>query len=397
MLNRQAINSAALGTSPRRLRVWSASAALAVSASVSVAAWVDRSGGAEATVTSTAPSAAWVDRVGHTEALVWARMDPPWPYDLAFADGLAKSTVTASAWVDRSAAADGRAEASVEASATRHTVFADFEARSALTATGLRYTYAEVALDAAAEFDPRDQRFELGHVEAVAKAWMEETSRIHAGGFVYVDGGAHMSAETGVNGVYTAYAEGDAASTMAAKAEKLHGGRAHADVIAEFRPKPLPGRGALVETMYPAAEAQARAIVYRPTHAEPAVTAEIDANPRFDRGGFAYFDGRAEIESTSGFYKGVRRTLDVKAEVDARPWRVRTPGPVKGAAVSDMRARGLRMLYPEIGMQACAGASAEALLNLTDPAPEHRRMTVSEQDRVMVVNREDRVMTVRAR
>lgn len=395
---RMPLGGALLNGGPQQARrVVSASAALVCAAGVTVGAWVDRAGQAEAASTLSAAPSAVADRAGQVEADVRLQVEPPWPRDLVTATASGKATADPFGHAIRAGNGQADVRAELEASSIIYAFYAEAKLSATVTADALRTAYLWAEPHGSSDVSAYGWRLKDTRAAATAAITATVDGDKYSGGIVTIQGRGRLQAAPRVNGVQGDQPRARGTVHAAAEPTRLADGRARAPGWWMVEVEAKPGRGAEVETVHARMTMTASWWRYTYQNATARVRAEVHPQAHAIRDAEAEASPRLLVEAPWALWQEIKRVpFRLRASVTAPPERIMSLPEQRARGGWALSAYAWRVIHSESGAEPELTATARPSINLTNDAPPHRSMTVPEPPRALSVPRERRVMRVRA-
>ncbi|GEK46555.1 hypothetical protein HPA02_08380 [Bisbaumannia pacifica] len=397
MLNGSRFNGAAYSAGSGGVRVLLASAVLAVSATGAAEPLRTQHGGTNAPVQASfyGPRAV-ADRAAAAIGYPTATFDVYRPWDLAAAELMASANLAPDHLVLRAGLSEPLSSASLSAEAIRYAFFSSLQAEAAfdpVQAWGIRPGVAGIAVTA--EGEVRATREHPGDTSLSVSAVAEFNGDVYAGGITTFEPGASLFAEAHLNGIQPGYAALAPDISLGVSGDRLAGGRVDGGVDSWFEASALPGRGTLVDEGLVTAELTAVWWAFNYETATITASAALTASPTRIAAGAGLMDVSATARSQWSLIIEPRKSMvGASASLSATAWRIR-PTSADATVVGGASAYGNRITHSGAVMEGVGSVIRNRLsVNLTNPAPPNRQMTVPQEDRVMVVPADNRTMVV---
>lgn len=397
MFNGSRFNGVAYNAGSGGVRVLLASAVLAASTHAIAEPLRTQYGNTDAPVTASIHKPmAIADRAAAAIGYPQAFFEPGRPWDLAESGFFSESSLEPRHLVTRAGVSLMDAASFLSAESIRYAFFSDLSAQAGfdpIIAWGIRHGDTDIQATSGVEATATKEhpgRSSL-HVSAIASF----DADIFAGGITKLDPWSHLFAEAHLNGKQPGYSAIDVLSSLDAYGDRVAGAQVNGLVQSDFYAQPLPGRGAVVNPGTVTASLKAVWWAFSYESADLEASAELSASPMVIAAGRAELIAAALTEARWSLIVEPKQTLAVSAaSLTATPWRIRSV--LADALVTvGMSAEANRVYRLDVALSAEARITRSRLsVNLTDPAPEQRQMTITDAERSMVAPYENRTMVV---
>lgn len=435
MFNGSAFNSSAYNGSKRSVRVLMASAILSASMSSAAEPLHTHAGvadGVSAAVMSVDGRLAiraeadaltgckltglsWAKRAGGAVSYPTAYFSADRPCDLSTASLSSQASLLPDETVFRFGGADGIALTSLDVNEVVHRFYSDISPEFTLTVSGVVTRYGASDIRPNAVLEPVATRIHRASSASVAVATSSINGDTYAGGIASLLGSSNLFAEAHVNGIQPGYALLSVSADAQINGDRLAGAFADAEVVARLEGESMPGRGAEVNDALVSSSLSAVWWTFTQETANVLASAHITAIPTQTHASSAEITASADLEAVWSIIVEPReRIIASTTRLEAAPWRIRharmaadvagnfeEDGRVafRGDTQSDvfacLHAQPWRIVFSGADMSAAASVIRSRLsVNITNPAPEHRQMTVPVDDRAMRISYENRTMVV---